>query len=77
MNPSHPSRGGWIEMRMCRWAATMRKRPPAYGEPKNRVIAHKPPPSGLKEGVVFFVFRGCCGWGGLALFSGNGLNKRV
>ena len=46
----------------------MRMHPAAYGEAQNRVITHKPPPSGLKEGVVFFVFRGCCGWGGLALF---------
>ena len=75
---SHPLRGGWIEMRMCRWAATMRKRPAAYGEAQNRVITHKPPPSGLKEGVVFWGYSGgAVGGEGLLFFAGNGLNKRV
>lgn len=65
-------------MRMCRWAATMRKRPPAYGEAQNRVITHKSPPSGLKEGVVFWGYSGgAAGGEGLLFFAGNGLNKRV
>ena len=65
-------------MRMCRWAATTRKRPAACGEAQNRVITHKPPPSGLKEGVVFWGYSGgAAGGEDLLFFAGNGLNKRV